>query len=96
MNFNFHAEAEIEFNSAIDYYETLQDDLGLEFAQEVFDAIQRILEYPLAWQSMTLKTRRCLINRFPFGIIYQIRENDIVIVAVMHLHKKPNYWKKRQ
>ena len=95
MNFSFHPEAEKEFNQAIDYYEDLQENLGLEFAQEIFDAIQRITKYPLAWQSMTSETRRCLTNRFPFGIIYQIVEKQIVVIAVMHLHKKPDYWKKR-
>ena len=95
MNFSFHTEAEKEFNQAIDYYEDLHERLGLEFAQEIFDAIQRIIEYPLAWQCMTSETRRCLVNRFPFGIIYQIIEKQIVVIAVMHLHRKPDYWKKR-
>ncbi len=44
MNFSFHPEAEKEFNQAIDYYEDLQENLGLEFAQEIFDVIQRIIE----------------------------------------------------
>ena len=44
---------------------------------------------------MTTTTRRCLTNRFPFGIIYTIIEQDIIIVAVMHLNKQPDYWKKR-
>ena len=44
---------------------------------------------------MTSETRRCLTNRFPFGVIYQIIEKQIVVIAVMHLHKKPDYWKKR-
>ena len=95
MNFSFHPEAEAELNSAIDYYENIQADLGLEFAQEVYATIRRIIDYPLAWQSMTLKTRRCLTSRFPFGIIYYITEEQIVVVAVMHLSKKPGYWKKR-
>ena len=47
MNFSFHPEAEKEFNQAIDYYEDLQESLGLEYAQEIFDAIQRIIEYPI-------------------------------------------------
>jgi hypothetical protein len=34
-------------------------------------------------------------KKFPFGIIYQIIEKQIVVIAVMHLHKKPDYWKKR-
>ena len=95
MNFAFHPEAEAEFNSAIDYYENLQVNLGLEFAEEIYTTIYRIIEYPFAWQLMTSKTRRCLTSRFPFGIIYQVRKEQIVVVAVMHLNKRPGYWEKR-
>lgn len=85
MNFRFDPEAEAELNDAVDYYEEAQEHLGLEFAQEVYSTIQRIIDFPSAWQPMTKATRRCLTNRFPFGIIYMTREDEIVIVAVMHL-----------
>jgi len=96
MSFYFHPDAETELSHAVAYYEELQKDLGLAFAQEIFDTIQRIIEFPEAWQPITTKSRRCLTNRFPFGVIYQIQEDAIVIIAVMHLHKEPNYWKNRK
>jgi len=95
MNLKFHPEAEKEFNHAIDYYEETKSHLGLEFASEVYDTIHRIIEFPKAWQKMTSKTRRCLTNRFPFGIIYYINNDTLIIVAVMHLNRKPNYWSSR-
>ena len=95
MNFRFHPEAEIELNNAIDYYEESQEHLGLEFAQEVYATIHLIIDFPEAWQPMTTTTRRCLTNRFPFGIIYTTIEQEMIIIAVMHLNKKPDYWKKR-
>ncbi len=95
MKFKFHPEAEIEFNNAIDYYEGTKNSLGLEFALEVYETIHRIIEFPKAWQKMTLQTRRCLTNRFPFGIIYYIKNDILIIVAVMHLNKEPSYWKNR-
>ena len=96
MTFSFHPDAEIEFNHAIDYYEECQTNLGLEFADEVYKAIQRILTFPNAWQSLGDKNRRCLINRFPFGVIYYQREQEIIILAVMQLNRKPDYWKNRR
>lgn len=96
MNFRFHPEAETEFNDAIDYYEESQEDLGLEFAKEVYAAIHRIIDYPSAWQLMTKTTRRCFTNRFPFGVIYTEAGGEIIIITVIHLRKKPNYWKKRK
>ena len=96
MTFSFHPDAEIEFNHAIDYYEECQTNLGLEFVDEVYKAIQRILMFPNAWQSLGDKNRRCLINRFPFGVVYYQREQEIIILAVMQLNRKPDYWKNRR
>jgi len=49
MRYSFHPDAEIELNQAIDYYEESQKDLGLEFADEVYKTIHRILTFPKAW-----------------------------------------------
>lgn len=96
MKVRFHSEAEMELNNAIDYYEEIQQNLGLEFAQEVYASVQRIIDFPFAWQPMTKTTRRCLTNRFAFGVIYTITNDEIIIVAVMHLHQKPDYWQARK
>ncbi len=97
MLFSFHPLAEEEFNQSIDYYEECKKGLGLDFAKEVYLAIQRILNFPEAWHPMDKKhnIRRCLVNRFPFGIIYFQNNQEIIILAVMQLNRKPNYWKNR-
>jgi len=96
MTYSFHPDAELELNAAVDYYEECKTNLGSEFAYEVQKTIQRILELPNSWQKLDQEIRRCLINRFPFGIIYYQRDNEIVILAVMQLQRKPNYWKERK
>lgn len=68
---------------------------GLIFLEEVDAAVQRILGFPDAWTPLSQRTRRCLVNRFPYGVIYQIKTDGILIVAVSHLHREPNYWKNR-
>lgn len=93
--FGFHEDAEKEFMAAIEFYENLQPGLGLRFAEEVYSTIDRICEHPYAWSRIDGKTRRCLTNKFPYGILYRIDENMIRIMAVMHLHRKPYYWKGR-
>ena len=70
-------------------------NLGAEFVYEVQKTIQRILKFPTAWQKLDGEIRRCLINRFPFRIIYYQRDNEIIILAVMQFNRKPNYWKNR-
>lgn len=96
MTYSFHPEAEIEFNTSTDYYEECKENLGLEFAQEVFQTIQRIQEYPDAWQTLHQDIRRCLTNRFPFGVIYYQEDDHIIILAVMQLNRKPDYWLDRK
>ena len=96
MKYLFHPDAELELNAAVDYYEECKTNLGSEFAYEVQKTIQRILEFPTAWKKLDGDIRRCLTNRFPFGVIYYERDNEIIIVAIMQLQRKPNYWKERK
>lgn len=91
MKYRFHPLAVKEFEEAIDFYEKKNSGLGSEFAEEVYAAIQRIIHFPNAWPEQTKKTRRCMIQRFPFGIIYSILESEIIIVAIMQLNRKSNY-----
>ena len=72
MRFYFHPDADVEFDRAVEYYEQCQPGLGLEFAEEVYTAIARIIEYPDVWSAMSKNIRRCLINRFPFGLISEL------------------------
>ncbi len=96
MTYHFHEEAEAELNQAITYYEECQAHLGLEFAEEVFQTIQRILDFPKAWQTMHQDIRRCLTKRFPFGVIYYQKDEQIIILAVMQLNREPFYWMERE
>jgi plasmid stabilization system protein ParE len=95
MRYIFHPEAKNELNQVVDYYENCQPGLGLDFLEEVYAAIQRILLFSEAWTELSSNTRRCLVNRFPYGIIYQRKSDLIRIIAIMHLNKKPGYWKER-
>jgi len=95
MTFSFHPEAEKEFLEAINYYEDRERGLGYDFSIEVFATIQNIVIYPTAWPVIEEGVRRCLVHRFPYGVIYSIEQEEILILAVMHLHRHPGYWKNR-
>ena len=95
MRFCFHPLADKEFDEAVRYYEDSQRGLGLEFAEEVYGAIERISEYPDAWSAMSRNTKRCLVNRFPYGVVYQVRSGALRIIAVANLHRRPGYWEGR-
>ena len=95
MNFAFHEEAENEFLGAIEFYEAAEPGVGEEFSLEIFATINRVTARPETWPILEGDVRRCLVNRFPFGVLYSIEPNQIYILAVMHLHREPNYWKER-
>jgi hypothetical protein len=95
MTYLFHPDAQIEFNVSIDYYENCKKGLGKEFASEVFKTIQRILNYPKAWAVLDKNIRRCLTFRFPFGVLYYQDGETIIVLAVMQLNRKPDYWQDR-
>lgn len=95
MRYVFHPEAEVEFDAAIDYYEDREPGLGYDFAVEVHSTLENILSFPKAWPILEDDIRRCQTRRFPYGIIYAVNEDVIFVLAVMHLHRGPEYWKNR-
>ena len=95
MSFSFHPEAEEELRAAIDYYEDREAGLGYDFSLEVFTAIQNIIAQPNAWPVMEDDMRRCLVNRFPFGVLYSLEPTGVFVVAVMHQRRRPDYWRGR-
>jgi len=95
MKYFFHPEAESEFLAAIDYYETCEPGLGYDFAADVYSTIENILSFPKAWPILEDNIRRCQTRRFPYGIIYVINQDVLYVLAVMHLHREPEYWKDR-
>jgi plasmid stabilization system protein ParE len=91
----FLEPAQREFEEAINFYNQQRENIGEEFAAEVLNAIKRILSQPEAWTKLSKRTRRCRTKRFPYGVIYQIHGDGILIVAVAHLRRKPRYWRDR-
>jgi len=95
MNFSFHPEAEAEFLEAISYYEQRRKSLGFEFAVEVYTAIGLATGLPNAWSMLAGEIRKCQTKRFPYAVLYSQEADGIFILAVMHLHRDPDYWKHR-
>ena len=92
MEVKFLELAQIELDETFDYYEYQQKNLGLRFINEVEKSIELIKYYPLGWHQLSKNTRRCLVKNFPYGIVYQIKEEYILVVGIVNLHRKPNYW----
>jgi plasmid stabilization system protein ParE len=95
MPYDFHPDAKQELDDAVAYYDNISREMGDAFLAEVERAISRIEQFSEAWTQLSKNTRRCRVASFPYGIIYAIREQRILIVAVMHLQRQPNYWTNR-
>ncbi len=95
MRIRFLEIAQIELDEAIAYYNYEMPGLGEVFLTDVLNSLDRIGKFPEAWQICSKRTRRCQTRRFPYGIMYQIRKDEILVVAIANLHRKPDYWKDR-
>ena len=95
MNYEFHPEALQEYQEASLYYAERDPQLASRFIQSVEAAIGRILEAPERWRTIDEDVRRCLTRVFPYGILYTIETDYVLIVAVMHCSREPGYWKSR-
>jgi toxin ParE1/3/4 len=92
----FHPEAESEMIEAAAWYENQQTGLGKRFLTCVQDALNRVDLDPALYPLVDSDVRRCLTKTFPFGVLFQIKSDMLVILAVMHLHRDPGYWKNRE
>ncbi len=91
----FLPEADLEMFGAAKFYESKATGLGADYISEVEHAVRAIAESPTTWPIIEGELRRRLVRRFPFGILYRIEPDSIIIIAVSHLRRKPGYWKKR-
>ena len=87
--------AETELAEAVAYYNEQRPGLGFEFAVEVKSAFARIVDFPVAWPKFSNRSRRCLLDRFPYGVLYHKSHDEIIVLAIMHLRLGPTRWADR-
>lgn len=95
MDYEFHPAAEAEYEEAARRYDEVSTELGDRFVAEIESAVGRVCHNPDWFRKLTPRVRRCLVRTFPYGLLFEADGGRIVIVAVMHLHRHPDYWKWR-
>lgn len=88
-------EAEAELGEAVAWYEERGSGLGLDFEREVKSAIEAIQRSPDRWPIREDGTRRLLIHRFPYIVVYACETDHVWILAIAHCKRQPGYWKSR-
>ena len=95
MKVSFHPRAREDLDEAVRYYEGKRPGLGLELRIEVERTVERIVEYPESGTPRPPQCRRLRTRRFPYGVVYRARGNEILVVAIAHLHREPGWWQAR-
>ena len=88
-------EAWAEVEAAFRWYAERSDDASSAFLLEIIESFETIAATPERWPEFFHGTRRYLLHRFPFSIVYLDEPDAVTVVAVAHGRRKPGYWKKR-
>jgi plasmid stabilization system protein ParE len=91
----FHPQAALELEAATDWYLERSPRAAKQFIEELTRAIDSIVEAPKRWPQGLGETRRLLLKRFPFAIVYREDFSAVQIVAVAHGRRRPGYWRDR-
>ncbi len=96
MRVVIHPEAEQELEEAALWYEERQSGLGDEFLNAFEATLRRVVSEPTRWRLFHQENRKLNFRRFHYAIVYSLKEDVLYVKAVMHLHRRPGYWKGRK
>jgi len=88
----FHDLAEAELNEAAAYYAQARPGLGEAFIAEVQHAVEDLAASPLGGMALEKDVRWWLVKRFPYSVLYRVRDDHIRILALAHHKRRPFYW----
>jgi len=94
--YSFHPEAQAELEDAALFYESRMDGLGNTFANEVARVISLLRRFPDAGAPAGRASRRVLLDRFPYAVVYRHAPDAIEVIALAHQRRRPGYWRARR
>ena len=98
MKLRIHRLAVAEIDHEVDYYDSCSAGLGAELEGEIDAVLETILQFPYAasqWRDRRDR-RVAVLDRFPFTLVYQIKAEEIVVLALAHTSRSPGYWSRRR
>lgn len=95
MNLVFHPAAQEELWSATEYYDAARPGLGDDFAAAVEARLHDIIADPTSWEMIGDDVRRARILQFPYDLLFSVSDQSVLVLAIMHHHRRPRYWKYR-
>ena len=95
MKHLLHPEADEEFADAVRYYSEISPELGVRFYREMERLLHEACEQPERFWKFNPPARRHLSGDFPYALIFLEKAEHVWIVAVMHMKRRPGYWRGR-
>ena len=95
MNVRLLEPAQTELDAAVAWYAEQAPGLGDAFLLEALKVLTLIERFPDAWHPLTPDIRRCRLKRFPYSVIYTMDAAELLVLALAHQHRKPEYWSDR-
>ena len=95
MRHEFHPEALLEFEEAVQFYKERGRKLGQRFAREIRATIAKIVANPERWRNLEHDVHICRARVFPYAVLYTIEPEYILILAIAHGKRRPGYWRHR-
>ncbi len=89
------AQAQQEINEAFDWYFKRSPEAADAFLTEIGASLKQIASHPQLYPAYTKNTRRRVLTTYPYSVIFQEKEDMILVVAVAHAKRRPGYWRKR-
>lgn len=91
----FSSQARADLRAAAAFYAATSPRLTARFGAEVEAAVHRVAESPATWPPVNARLRRCLLDRFPYSLVYRTDSDPVRVIAVMHHRQRPGYWRGR-
>jgi len=92
----FHDAARAELLDEIKYYASISPSLGERLASEIEQATQLASEFPDMGSPYKYGTRRVFPRKFPYSVVYVVRESEVYVLALAPFSRKPGYWRARK
>lgn len=94
-NVFIHPEAGKEVETAIDYYHEISPQLSADLRIKFWGAVSEATRHYKLYQPIRGQYRKINLERFPYKIVFRLKDDTLIIMAFAHHKRKPNYWRKR-
>ena len=94
-NIVFKPEVYDDIKIAYDWYESQRVGLGEDFLLTLEESYVKITRTPKAYQDIYKTVRRKLVRRFPYGVYFVMKEDTVIVLAVLHTKREPLEWQAR-